>query len=105
MAHDGLPQTVEAMLVMCRLPIRSNERPRKIVVLLAWLTAIDVLVELHAYGVDAVQVMEHVWSVLTVSGMALKDNTMARITYSKWYLWSEGRVAIQNQMVQPLLRS
>ena len=59
------------MLIMCCLPIRTNERLGKIVVLHAWLTAIHVLVELHTYGVDAMQVVEHVWSALLVSGSAL----------------------------------
>jgi hypothetical protein len=54
-------------------------------VLHAWLDAVHVLVELHAYGVDTVQVMEHIRSVLTVSDMSLAESIMLRRTHSKWY--------------------
>ena len=86
MTHNSLPKTVKAMFVMCRLPIRSNERFGEIVVLHAWLTAIHVLVELHAYGVNTVQVMEHVRPTLTVSEISVVESVVLRRTYSKWYL-------------------
>ena len=49
------------------------------------------LVELHAYSVDAVQIVEHIRSILMISAMRLVDSIVMRTTYSKWYLWSDGK--------------
>ena len=72
MTHDRLPQAVETMFQMRVFVVGANYGLRKIVVVLRMrFTAVAVhsLGHLHAYGVDAVQVMEHVRSVLMISGI------------------------------------
>jgi hypothetical protein len=62
-AHDGLPKTVEAMLQVCRLPIGAHKPRWQLLVLMvisAVAAVVQSLAELHADGIDAVQVVEHI---------------------------------------------
>jgi len=62
-AHDGLPETVEAMLQVCGLPIGPHKPRWQLLVLMvisAVAAVVQSLAELYADGVDAVQVVEHV---------------------------------------------
>lgn len=71
MKHDCLPQAVETMFQMRVLVVGANYGLRKAVMVLHMRLTADTVhspSHLDAYSIDAVQVMEHVWSVLAISG-------------------------------------
>ena len=65
MTHDSLAETVEAMVEVPLLELVAEDQRWKLVFMTFEIAGpvIQVLGELHADGVDAVERMEHVWSI------------------------------------------